>query len=39
MGYYGFGREKLLKKARGKYHNKDDKEKNGKYYIVEKCKK
>ena len=39
MGYYGFDRVKLLKKARDKYHNKGGKEKNAKYYIVEKCKK
>ena len=32
MSYYWFNREKLLKDAWNKYHNKGDKEKAAKYY-------
>ena len=32
MSYYLFNREELLKKAKTKYQNKDDKEKAAKYY-------
>ena len=33
MSYYWFNREKLLKKANTKYHNKGGKEKDAKYYV------
>ena len=32
MSYYWFNREKFLKKAKAKYHNKGGKEKAAKYY-------
>ena len=36
MSYYGFNREKILKDAWGKYHNKGGKEKTAKYYAPNK---
>ena len=32
MSYYWFNREKLLKNARNKYHNKGEKRKAAEYY-------
>ena len=32
MSYYWFNRQELLKKTKGKYNNKGDKEKAAKYY-------
>ena len=34
MNYYWFNREKLLKNARNKYHNKGGKQKVAKYYAT-----
>ena len=34
MSYYWFNREKLLKNAWGKYHNKEGKQKAAKYYAA-----
>ena len=34
MSYYWFNREKLLKNARDKYHNKGVKQKAAKYYAT-----
>ena len=34
MSYYWFNREKLLKNAWDKYHNKRGKQKDAKYYVA-----
>ena len=33
MSYYWFNRQELLKKAKGKHHNCDGKEKGAEYYL------